>query len=887
MVNVSKESLKAKIYSILSNKTFKDKLYSLKEIKKNLGNKYSVGHEELLSALNELIYEGKVMVTDRGLYRVFSSELGYLQGKLILDEMGNGHVEIATEIENGKRRKVVYKIFSDDLNDALVGDTVLIRPTDGTSKGNPVAVVEKIVKRFSNLLFCNVKRVGGELELIPENIGFKHGVRLSKSEKATLEEGQRILVSIGELVDNRYYEGSIANPSVSKEDSKSAIHDEKKQQEFSEAKILTEIETPIYIDQHMDGVIVLDDGSVAIVDPKYLKDALDGDIVDVVVYDVKKNGSYVAEVNRIVKRQSEPVICDVVKGKNGRIDLVPCGIPFKKSIYLDQDSTDKLIAVGDRVQVVVGDYDSKEKAYKASFVSYIGNKEQRMLDLRTIAIANDIDPEFPPEVLAEAETIPKEVREEDRVGRVDLTDELIFSIDDETCKDRDDAISIKRLPNGNYKVGIHISDVSYYIHPEMALWKEAKRRSTSVYLSNIVIPMLPKIISNGICSLDENQERLTLSTMVEVTPNGDILNYEFVDSIIKSKKAMTYTAVNQILEEGIVPEGYEDFVESLHMWNDLSKALEKKKIARGYIDFGNNEIKPDYDENGEVTEIHKRVSGSGQKLIENGMLLNGMCYAEFMDGMPAPFRVHDEPEEEVLEDTFDLLQKTGIKVVSVEEVLNGKSIERILKSIDDEDIRKIVANILLRSMKLARYAPQAGYHFGLGLEKYGQFTSPIRRFMDLLAHYMLKKKRDGKFNWKEYEQELKDIEQMCIYATKMERKAEAAERDADHYDMARYIDKHLDEQFEAQVTYVNSKGIYIKTREGIDGKIDTFDVYALHLMYDEATASYRDKKKGIRIRIGDKLIATSLTTDVEFNTINFTIREEDIGQIHSLRKKGR
>ena len=885
MVQGNKKKIKAKIYAILSDKTFKDKKYSIKEIKRKLGNNLSFKQSELLDALEELIVEGMIMRDEKGLYRVFSHELGYLQGKLFIDEIGNGHVEITQEGED-KTRKVVYKIYSDDLNDALIGDIVLLKPLEGTSKGNPLARVEKIVKRNLSLVFCIIKKVGDKFELIPENVGFKHPIYVNKKEFESLEAGQRVLIKIGDLINNDHYIGEVANSSVPKEKTREVIQEEKKQQEYYDSKVLTEVVTTIYIDDHMDGIITLEDGSVAMIDPKDLMDALDGDLVDVQVLDVKRNGCYVASVTKVVERCQDPVICDIKKGKNGRLELIPCGVPFKNTIYLDVASTDKLLTEGDRVQVILGDYDRKEKAYKATFCSYVGNKDQRLLDLRTIAIENNINPDFPQEVLDEAETLPKEIRKEDRVGRVDLTDELIFSIDDETCKDRDDAISIKKLPNGNYQVGIHISDVSYYIKPGMALWEEAKKRSTSVYLSNIVIPMLPKIISNGICSLDEDKERLTLSTMVEVTPSGDILNYKFVDSIIKSKKAMTYTAVNQILEEGIVPEGYEDFVESLQMWNDLSKALERKKIARGYIDFGNNEIKPDYDADGEVTQIHKRISGSGQKLIENGMLLNGMCYAEFMEGVPAPFRVHDEPDEETLEQTFDLLEKTGIRVVSVEEVLNGKSIEKILKSIDDEDIRKVVANILLRSMKLARYSAEPGLHYGLGLMKYGQFTSPIRRFMDLLAHYMLKQKRDGKFNWKEYEKELKDIEQMCIRATKMERRAEAAERDADQYDMARYIDKHLDEKFEAQVTYINSKGIYIKTREGIDGKINTYDVDAMRLMYDETTASYRDRKNGIRIRIGDKLVATSLATDIEYKTINFTINEEDIPHIHSLKRKG-
>ena len=234
-MNVSRESLKAKIYSILSDKTFKDKLYSYKEIRKKLGNKFNVGQEELLSVLEELVVEGKIMKNRKGLFRVFSHDLGFLQCKLTIDEIGNGYVEIATEDENGKKIKTVYKIYSDDLNDALLGDIVLIKTVDGTSKGKPLAVVERIIKRSNSLIFCNVRNINGEMVIIPELTSFKHPIRLRKQERDSLEEGQRVLVNIGELIGGSFYEGSIANPSVAKEDSKAAMREEKRQNDYLNA----------------------------------------------------------------------------------------------------------------------------------------------------------------------------------------------------------------------------------------------------------------------------------------------------------------------------------------------------------------------------------------------------------------------------------------------------------------------------------------------------------------------------------------------------------------------------------------------------------------------------------------------------------------------------
>ncbi len=880
MVVLRKDALKDEIVSILSNNAFKDKLYSFKEIKKKLACNVSVG--DLQEMLDDLEKEGRIVINNRGQYRVFSSELGYVQGRIFIDELGNGYVEEVADIQ-GEQVKITYKVYTEDLNDSLNGDLVLLKTTGGSSKGHVLAKVEKVIQRHSNLVFGTVIEENGELALAPEPHNFKHKILLKKKDKTVLNPGQRVLVDIGELVDDRYYLASICRVDVRKEDSKETLHEEKKQQEYLDASILCEREVTIHIDEYMNGVVYLRNGEKAIIDPAHLHDALEGDVATVQVLNVKRNGNYVGEVINIVERKNRPIICDTKRGKNGRIELIPCGLPFKQPIVLDYKSTNKLLVEGDRIQVILGEYDKDEKAVIAKYDSFVGNKNNAYLDLRTIAIEHNIDPEFTPESLAEAETIPQEVTEKDLEGRLDLRDELIFTIDDETCKDRDDAISIKRLPNGNFQAGIHISDVSHYIKPGMALWEEAKRKSTSTYIGNVVFAMLPKIISNGICSLDEGKDRLTLSTIVEVTPEGKIVNYKFVDSVINSKKAMTYTAVNQILEEGIVPEGYEDFVESLKMWDELSKVLEKRKLERGYIDLGSSEIKTDYDDNGNVVAIHPRVCGSGQKLIENGMLLNGQCYAEYMKDMPAPFRVHDEPDEEKLEGALDVLGKSGIKVVNSEKIIDGRQIEQIIKSIKDEEVRQVASNILLRAMMLARDDVEPGYHFGLGLDIYGQFTSPIRRFMDLLAHYLLKLKRDKKFNWSEYNKIKKDVEEMCKHSTMMERRSDAASRDGDRYAMISYVGQHMDDKYPAQVTYINSSGIYIKTREGIDGKIHKVDVEGLHLMYDEPSASYKDKKRGITIRIGDRLIATPVST--AYKTIHFGIAEEDSDSIKKLTRK--
>ena len=872
MVKSSYDTVKMRIIAILSDRSTKDRLHSFRDISKKLGNKIKLSKQELNECLEELEVEGKIISNSRGLFRIFSKDLGLVQGRIVIDEEGNGYVNVGEEDENNS-----YKVATEDLNDALTGDIVLLKTIEGSSDGHPLARVEKIVKRNNGLVFCNVVKKNNCLVLEPEAKGFKHQILLKEKHFDSLVLGERLLIEIGNLVDNEYYYGSVSSHNVKQDNSK--------KEKDIDAKVLCEVETSLYINEHMDGIVNLPDGGMAVVDPKNLNDAASGDIVTVQVYDYKRNGRYVAEVLNIVKRKDTPVICDIKKGSNDEIELIPRGTPFKQRIVLDSRSTKKLLCEGDRIRVNLGEYDRDKKAIIAYFNSYVGNKKQTELEIRTICVENDIEPDFPEEAYQEADTLPKVVREEDKKGRTDLTETVIFSIDDETCKDRDDALSIRKLPNGNYELGIHISDVSYYIHPGMLLWEIAKQRSTSVYICNYVIPMLPKIISNGICSLDEGKERLTLSTFIELSPEGDIVNYRFEDAVIKSKKAMTYTAVNQILDEGIVPEGYEEFVEPLKMWKEVSDIQEKKKIERGYINFGNKDIKSVYDENNNVVEIGKRVCGSGQKLVENGMLLNGQCVGEYLSDVEAPFRVHAEPDPEKFQDAMDLLDRSGIKVIKVEEIIDGRNIEAVIKAIQDDDVRSVAANILLRSMRVAGYNSRPSYHFGLSLGFYTQFTSPIRRFMDLLAHYILRLKRDNKLTYEVYEQLSSDVTEMCKHSTDMEKNATAAERAGDKYDMGRYIDQKINEKFNAQVTYINSKGMYIKTREGIEGVIKDTDVEGLHLMYDKSTASYKDKKYGITIRIGDKLVATALGSEKNYRTINFGISEEDVDRIQTLKRK--
>lgn len=636
------------------------------------------------------------------------------------------------------------------------------------------------------------------------------------------------------------------------------------------------------INKHDEGFIMGRDGKKYKIRTEDLNDALDGDTVVVKPTKKKSEGHIVCKVDKIIKRKDGLVVVEVTKGDDGEYYLRPFNARLTHPIKINAMSMRPLVE-GDRVVVKISEL-TDNKCYYAGFVKNIGHKDDPDADLKIIAIENKIVIDFSEQAMAEAEAIPTEVSEEEKVGRLDLTNKLIFSIDGEKTKDRDDAVSIEINERGNYVVGVHISDVSYYVHPGMQLWEEALQRGTSVYMADTVIPMLPHKLSNGICSLNPDVDRLTFSCIMEITPQGEVLNYDFVDTVINSRKAMTYEDVNKIFEEGELPPGYEEFYDSLELMHQLSTRMEKVKEQRGYVNFGSNDLEIKMDEDGNPLEFKKKEQKTAEKIIENLMLLAGECYANYMI-IPSPLRVHEPPEEERVEEAFEMLEKSGIRVKSTHDIVNGKVIQQILNQIKDADERTVAAQIILRSMSRARYDVENVGHFGLGVPVYGHWTSPIRRAADLRGHYNLRLQRDNKFSIKDVDEFYDMMDDFCQHISKKERNADQAERDANEFEMIKYMKNHIGEKFNAHVTYVNSKVMFVKTEEGITGRLYPEDIEGDKFNYNDNYLSFAGKKTKKRIKIGTKLVLTALEADRDFGSISFGIDRDDLQLIKS-RKKG-
>lgn len=638
----------------------------------------------------------------------------------------------------------------------------------------------------------------------------------------------------------------------------------------------------ISINKHDEGFIMGRDGKKYKIRTEDLNDALDGDTVIVKPTKKMSEGHVVCKVDRIIKRKDGLVVVEVTKGEDGEYYLRPFNARLNHPIKINAMSMRPLVE-GDRIVVKISEL-TDNKCYYAGFVKNIGHKDDPDADLKIIAIENKIVIDFSEAALAEAEAIPTEVTEEEKVGRLDLTNELIFSIDGASTKDRDDAVSIRINERGNYVVGVHISDVTHYVHPGMQLWEEALQRGTSVYMADTVIPMLPHKLSNGICSLNPDVDRLTFSCIMEVTPQGEVLNYDFVDTVINSRKAMTYEEVNQIFEDGELPPGYEEFYDALDLMRQLSERMEKVKEKRGYVNFGSNDLEIKMDENGNPVEFKKKQQRTAEKIIENLMLLAGESYANYMI-IPSPLRVHEAPDEERVEEAFETLEKSGIRVKSTHDIVNGKVIQQLLSQIEDMDERTVAAQIILRSMSRARYDVENVGHFGLGLPTYGHWTSPIRRAADLRGHYNLRLQRDNKFVIKDADAFYDMMDEFCQHISRKERYADQAERDADEFEMIKYMKNHLGEKFNAHITYVNSKVMFVKTEEGITGRLYPEDIQGDRFNYNDNTLSFNGKKSKKKLRIGTKLVLTALEADRDFGSISFGIDQEDFALIKS-RKKG-
>lgn len=514
----------------------------------------------------------------------------------------------------------------------------------------------------------------------------------------------------------------------------------------------------------------------------------------------------------------------------------------------------------------------KSNTYEGEVLKIIGHKNDPGVDILSIIAKYDFSENFPEEVMKELDDIPNEIDEEDIKNRTDLREMEIFTIDGDDAKDLDDAVSLKILENGNFELGVHIADVSYYVKEGSNIDKEAYNRGTSVYLVDRVLPMLPHKLSNGICSLNGGVDRFAISCVMEINEKGEVINYNVFPSVIKSKLRMTYKKVNDILEKNIIDDNYKPFVNTLQNMKKLSEILRENKNKRGYIEFEIPEIKIIVDEKGKPVELSKRIQGTGEKIIEDFMIVANETVATYINNMELPFiyRIHGEPSQEKLNNFLNFVSILGYKPVGKLRKSSPQSVQNLLNQLKDTKESSIFSELLLRSMQKAVYSENNIGHFGLGSECYTHFTSPIRRYPDTTVHRLL---RTYIFNGQidNYTIDAMNIKIPVIAQHTSEKEVDAieCEREVDDMKMAEYMQEHIGEEYIGKISGVMNFGLFVELENLVEGLIRMEDLSDDFYIYDEENYRLIGRKHHKQYRIGDKIKVIVKNACKETKTIDF------------------
>ncbi len=596
---------------------------------------------------------------------------------------------------------------------------------------------------------------------------------------------------------------------------------------------------------------------------------LTGDIVKIRVTDFSQKKATIKEV---LTRKGTPAEVKIENGKKYAL------VRNKEKTIKYELKTEENLVEG----IIIGiklEKNRKDKQPVATLDRVFGHKNKPRIDEEMILYENNFSYEWPKEVLEELKYIPSEVSEKDKIGRKDLRYKEIFTIDGDDTKDIDDAISLEKLENGNYLLGVHIADVTHYVKENSAIDKEAYKRATSVYMNTVVNPMYPVELSNGICSLNPETDRLAITTEMEISPNGKLVNYDIFESTIHSRKQMTYKNVNKILNNEEVPEDYKPYEKTLKEMYELSKILKKKRQTRGYQEFQTSEMKVNTDNKGTPTEIIKREDGKGQKLIEMFMLQANEAVATHIYNMNIPFiyRVHDKPNEEKLKKVTEIIRNYGENFKTKGKLLSPKYISSLLEDLKETQKYETYCNLILRSLAKATYESYNIGHFSVGIESdkreaYTHFTSPIRRYPDTTVHRVLKmtfKMETEKLYSNEHKNKMATI---AKHSSIQEQNADKCERESNKMKTAEYMENYLkthqDETYKGIITGFTQAGMYVQLPNLIEGRVgyDTMDDY---YNYDEENELLIGEKTGKIYRLGDEVTikvtkASKLLREIDF-----------------------
>ncbi|WP_373598975.1 ribonuclease R [Paraclostridium bifermentans] len=576
---------------------------------------------------------------------------------------------------------------------------------------------------------------------------------------------------------------------------------------------------------------------------------------------------------KVVERAITDVVGTFQNCKNFGF-VVPDNKKFNKDIFVPKKFFNGA-RENDKVVCRITQWPTEDRKPEGKVVEVIGQKGDRYVEITSVIREHGLPEEFPKKVLDEAEKVAVEIPQEEIDRRLDIRDMNIFTIDGEDAKDLDDAVSIEVLDNGNYKLGVHIADVTHYVKEKSKLDKEALKRATSVYLVDKVIPMLPKTLSNGVCSLNPFEDKLTLSVFMEINHNGDVVKHDIKETIINSKARMTYTEVSDILEKDDekLKNTFAKVVDDFYNSEKLARILMKRREKRGAIDFDFPEAKIILNGDGDVVDIKKYERRISNRIIEEFMLITNETVAEhfFWLNMPFVYRIHETPAQEKIETLNKFISTFGYVIKGDLESVHPKALQGIIEKIHGKTEEKAISTIMLRSLKQARYSPEALGHFGLAAQYYSHFTSPIRRYPDLQIHRIIKEFLNGKLTPKRQEQLAQIVDYACTQSSEREREAELAERDVKDIYKARYMEDKVGEEFEGIVSSVTSFGMFIELDNTVEGLVRLADMSDDYYIFDEDSFTILGERTKKLYRIGDVVKIRVDKVNVDFKEIDFAL----------------
>ena len=616
------------------------------------------------------------------------------------------------------------------------------------------------------------------------------------------------------------------------------------------------------------GFVILDDNDREdiFINSRNMLDAKSNDIV-LVEYINKHNKE--GKVTKVIKRDESNLV-GLFDSENG-IDYV---ILDKKEYgkYVIPKGFSKGAVPGHKVLV--------RRLFNGAFneaevIKIIGHKNDVGIDILSYVYEYGFDPTYSDDVMAEVEKIPSEVSEEEMLSRTDLRDKMIFTIDGKDTKDIDDAISIEKIDNDKYILGVHIADVSHYVKKGSYLDDDAYERGTSVYLVDRVVPMLPHKLSNGICSLNPNVDRLAMSCVMEINGKGYVSNYQIFKSVIRSKKQMNYDDVNSILEDNVIPSGYEEYVDTLRTMNELSNILRKKMVRHGYIEFNIKEPKIIVDDSCHPVDIKVCEQRTGEKLIENFMIVANETVAGFIEdkNLPGIYRVHDKPNKEKLIEYLKFLSIKGYNIKADVNRFSPKDYQNIINKFKNDPARDILGTLAIQTMSKAKYSDINIGHYGIASKRYSHFTSPIRRYPDLTLHRLLKDYL-GTPNSKVIDSWRKSLPGISIQTSKKELDSVDCERDVEKMKKAEYMMDHIGEVYTGVISGIMDFGFFVMLDNTVEGLVRLDSLKGDYYSYNKNRYMIIGKNKGKMYTYGDVVKVEVIAASKDTSQVDFVLSEE-------------